>query len=312
MAQKGKGSSKTSSKKAKKVPSKRKVGVSGICFTIMPFGGWFNDYYTTVYRPAIEASGLKPHRADDLYRPSTIVNDIWAYTRQAKVILADLTGKNPNVFYELGLAHALAKPAILVAESINDVPFDLRSLRVIEYDKNDPGWGVTLREKIENAIREVLAAPLQAVLPAFLDVEPSKERTTVSEQQKEMLELRQEMESLRADIRSRPALDVTGARRTISAGPRELIGPDEAQRRIKQYLSVGLPRYIIMSELEAAGVPREWAEDEIAEQMKKRAASRRVSSRVTKRTQKKNVALQTSTSQKPASSKKKPKKSKKG
>ena len=101
----------------------------------MPFGGWLDDYYETIYRPAIIAAGLEPHRADDLYRPSTIVTDIWSYTRRAKLLLADLTGKNPNVFYELGLAHALAKPVILVAEEMDDIPFDLRALRIIVYDK---------------------------------------------------------------------------------------------------------------------------------------------------------------------------------
>jgi hypothetical protein len=71
-----------------------------ICFVIMPFGGWLDDYYAQIYCPAIQAAGLSPHRADDLFRPSTIVNDIWAYTKRSKVLLADLTGKNPNVFYE--------------------------------------------------------------------------------------------------------------------------------------------------------------------------------------------------------------------
>src|SRR4051794_9506809 len=95
------------------------------CFTIMPFGDWFDDYYDQIYVPAITTAGLVARRADDLYRPSAIVHDIWEMTCAAKIILADLTGKNPNVFYELGLAHAIAKPAVLVAESIADVPFDL-------------------------------------------------------------------------------------------------------------------------------------------------------------------------------------------
>src|SRR5688500_9412198 len=110
------------------------------CFTIMPFGGWFDTYYTDIYVPAILEAGLTPHRADDLYRPSAIVHDIWDYTKQSRIVLADLTGKNPNVFYELGLAHALAKPAILVAQSMDDIPFDLRALRIILYDKNAPDW----------------------------------------------------------------------------------------------------------------------------------------------------------------------------
>jgi hypothetical protein len=248
----GKGASKRRAA-SKKGSDKKKLG---ICFTIMPFGGWFNDYYLNIYRPAIEAAGMKPHRADDLYRPSTIVNDIWSYTRQAKIVLADLTGKNPNVFYELGLAHALAKPAILVAESMDDVPFDLRSLRVIEYDKNDPDWGETLKEKIGNAIKEVLEAPLQAVLPAFLEVKPSKERASVSKHEKELLELRQEIESIRADVRSR-----------VPDERQPLIKAEEAEELIKHYLSIGMPPRLIISRLSARGAPRVWIERRIDDLM---------------------------------------------
>ncbi len=126
------------SSKGKKGTARKKP--LGMCFTIMPFGGWFVDFYDSFFVAAIEAAGLQPRRTDDLYRPSAIVGDIWSYTRKAKLLLADLSGKNPNVFYELGLAHAIAKPVILVVESIEDVPFDLRGLRVLEYDKNEPSW----------------------------------------------------------------------------------------------------------------------------------------------------------------------------
>src|SRR5207237_6250655 len=113
---------KKSKKKAvtKKKKSLVKQPSRGTCFTIMPFGSWFDSYYETIYVPAIQSAALTPRRADDLYRPSAIVNDIWILTREATIILADLSGKNPNVFYELGLAHALAKPAILVTESMDD------------------------------------------------------------------------------------------------------------------------------------------------------------------------------------------------
>ena len=95
----------TKKKVAKKIVVKKKENNTSqamdnkeLCFAIMPFGGWFDDYYTTIYSPAIESAGLAPCRADDLSRPSTIVHDIWSYTQRAKLILADLTGKNPNVF----------------------------------------------------------------------------------------------------------------------------------------------------------------------------------------------------------------------
>jgi len=139
------------------------------CFTIMPYGNWFDTYYQKIYYPAIEEVGLKSTRADDLYRPSSIVHDIWQYTKDCKIVLADLTGKNPNVLYELGLAHAIGKPVILIVETMEDIPYDLRALRIIEYDKNAYNWGDLLRKKIVNALKEVILSPIKAVPHAFLD-----------------------------------------------------------------------------------------------------------------------------------------------
>jgi hypothetical protein len=170
------------------------------CFTIMPFGGWFDEYYTSIYKPAIISAGLNPCRADDLNRPSSIINDIWEYTKSANLILADLTGKNPNVFYELGLAHALAKPAILIAESMDEVPFDLQSLRVLVYDKNLPRWGDDLQERITKAIQEVLASPIEAVLPTFLTVSTDSRPISITQQEKDMLEIKREMDLLRNEF----------------------------------------------------------------------------------------------------------------
>jgi hypothetical protein len=69
------------------------------CFILLPFGGWFNKYYFDIYLPAIEKARFEAKRADDLYRPGNMVNDIWNYTKEATVILADLTSKNANVFF---------------------------------------------------------------------------------------------------------------------------------------------------------------------------------------------------------------------
>lgn len=183
----------------KKPSSVQKQEANDFCFTIMPFGGWFDSYYKDIYCPAITEAGLDHKRADDLYRPSTIVNDIWSYTKECKLVLADLTGKNPNVLYELGLAHAIAKPVIIVTESLDDIPFDLRALRVIEYDKNAHNWGEVLKGKVTKAIKEVVASPLKAVLPTFLDVEPSQPRK-ISAKDKEIIELTQEMDALRREV----------------------------------------------------------------------------------------------------------------
>ena len=165
----------------------------------MPFGGWFDDYYEQIYLPAIQSSGLVAKRADDLFRPSAIVHDIWELTKQAKVVLAELSGRNPNVFYELGLAHALAKPAILVAQTMEDVPFDLRALRVIVYDRNKPDWGAALKADIEESIRETLASPERSVLPSFLQVDDSH-KPSVTTTEKELISLRQDVDSLKREL----------------------------------------------------------------------------------------------------------------
>lgn len=133
----------------------------------MPFGGVFDRYYREIYCPSIVDAGLKPVRADDLYRSGTIVKDILFMAGEATIILADLTGKNPNVFYELGWSHAISKPVILLTDSIEDLPFDLRALRVITYDIHEPEWSLNLRAKITRAINETLSAPPEFVLPSF-------------------------------------------------------------------------------------------------------------------------------------------------
>ena len=170
------------------------------CFVIMPFGGYFDDYYKDIYFHAIESAGLKPKRVDDLNRPSSIIQDIWTYTKKAKLILADLTEKNPNVFYELGLAHAIAKPAILITQDKNDIPFDLQGHRVIEYDKNIHDWGLNLREKIETSIIETINSPLAAVLPAFIETKDSGGSIPISKQEKTLIEINQELRFIREEI----------------------------------------------------------------------------------------------------------------
>src|SRR4051794_30347667 len=85
-------------------------------------------------RPGIEAAGFRPVRIDQIETSDLLVSTIWSAIRDSGAIVADLTGKNPNVFYELGLAHALGKPTILITQSIDDVPFDLRHSRIIRYD----------------------------------------------------------------------------------------------------------------------------------------------------------------------------------
>ncbi|MFO1085476.1 MAG: hypothetical protein U1E21_12995 [Reyranellaceae bacterium] len=147
-----------------------KMATGDSCFVVMPFAGAIGGYYHNIYEPAIKKAGLVAVRADaDIFGTGKIIDQIWSGINAAKVLVAELTTKNPNVFYELGLAHALNKPVVLVSSNEGDVPFDLRHIRVIYYDVNDPFWGSKLIEKVAENIQSALTNPEEAVFNRALD-----------------------------------------------------------------------------------------------------------------------------------------------
>ncbi|MCK4430865.1 MAG: hypothetical protein KAW19_06135 [Candidatus Aminicenantes bacterium] len=124
-------------------------------FVLMPFRLPFNSYYPAIFKPALEAAGYTVTRADDLFTPRPIMLDIQKSILEADLLLCEMSDRNPNVFYELGLAHAIGKPAILISRKEDDIPFDLRHLRVILYDYTEAGWESKLRDNIKAAAQAV-------------------------------------------------------------------------------------------------------------------------------------------------------------
>lgn len=105
---------------------------------MMPFSQAFTSVYQDV-KEVLEADGYQCQRADDMWVHSHIMTDIIELICTSAVIVCDLSGKNPNVFYEAGIAHALGKEVILITHSHDDVPFDLRSIRYLHYLNNGEG-----------------------------------------------------------------------------------------------------------------------------------------------------------------------------
>lgn len=126
------------------------------CFVIMPFSPTFQTEYERIIRPAVEAAGLACVRADEIYSRPQITADIWQSLRAARVVVAELTGKNTNVFYEVGLAHALGKPVVIITRSEDDVPFDLKALRYLFYNTDDPFWGQNLTKALTEMLQKLL------------------------------------------------------------------------------------------------------------------------------------------------------------
>ncbi|KYK30240.1 MAG: hypothetical protein AYK19_04680 [Theionarchaea archaeon DG-70-1] len=134
-----------------------KIDENRICFVLMPFREPFNSYYEQIITKAIVNSGLLPLRSDEIFGTKSIVEDIYYYIKKSIVVIAELTTKNPNVLYELGLAHAIGKPVILITQNIDDVPFDLKHLRCIVYNTISPIWANELQANIEKAIQATIA-----------------------------------------------------------------------------------------------------------------------------------------------------------
>ena len=147
-----------------------KIDGSETCFVVMLFAEPIGGYYSRIYEPAIKKAGLRPIRADaDIFGTGKIIDQIWSGITSAKILVTEMTTRNPNVFYELGLAHALQKPVVLVSSNENDVPFDLKHIRVIYYDVTDPFWGEKLIDKVAENIISALKNPEEAIFQRALD-----------------------------------------------------------------------------------------------------------------------------------------------
>ncbi|MFN2529029.1 MAG: hypothetical protein ABR584_09980, partial [Candidatus Baltobacteraceae bacterium] len=103
-------------------------------------------------RDAADARNKDCQRADDIWKSDTVIQDIVSLICTAQVVICDLTGRNPNVLYEAGIAHTLGKDVILIAQADADVPFNLRHFRYIKYLNNKEGLA-DLREAVLARLR---------------------------------------------------------------------------------------------------------------------------------------------------------------
>jgi hypothetical protein len=127
-------------------------------FVALQFGEPYDTIYRTVIRPEAKKLGIDVVRIDEVNRPGIIFQDIQRKIEDAKVVIAEITAPNQNVYYEVGYAHALYKPTILLAQRGKDLPFDIRSYRVIFYDDSIGGKPLvekTLREHLHSILQDI-------------------------------------------------------------------------------------------------------------------------------------------------------------
>lgn len=121
----------------------------GNCFVMMPFGkkeispgvvfDW-DDHYKEVLDPTIRDASMVPFRALDIFfGGEQLLDRLWRGIQEAEIVIADLTGRSPNVLYEVGVAHVIGKRLLLLTMSEDDIPVDLRGLNHIPYSVEGRG-----------------------------------------------------------------------------------------------------------------------------------------------------------------------------
>jgi len=123
----------------------------------MPFHEPHLEYFVGIIQPAAKEAGLTAVKADDIYGTAPIIQDIWNQIWKARAVIADVTGRNPNVNYELGICHALGVPTVLITQNLADVPFDYRHIRCITYDTRRVDWQIKLGRSITETLKSLLA-----------------------------------------------------------------------------------------------------------------------------------------------------------
>jgi hypothetical protein len=108
-------------------------------FVLMPFYSELSPVYEDHLKAVAHRLKMTIARADDFFTHNEIMNEIWGAIASSRIIVADCSGRNPNVFYEIGIAHALGKPVVLITQKSEDVPFDLRHRRYLTYELTPRG-----------------------------------------------------------------------------------------------------------------------------------------------------------------------------
>jgi hypothetical protein len=131
-----------------------------VCYVIMPFAEPYSATYRDAIRPAVEWAAktlgkpLRCLRGDEIPGPGSITREIVASIHAARVVIADLSDNNPNVFYELGIAHSVGNKTVMIARDVKNLPFDVHAYRVLHYAPSETGL-VKLRDELVRAIISV-------------------------------------------------------------------------------------------------------------------------------------------------------------
>jgi hypothetical protein len=188
-----------------------------------------DEIYEGIIVPAVENSDLEAYRADLDATPGAVTPKMLSELLTARVVIADLTGRNPNVFYELGITHSFARPLISIADSVASIPFDAKDERIIELGEY-LATGLGLRQgqraivRLQDSLRIVLAEDYVPPSP-LRDVAANRSVDQLAPNDPlaaEVAQMRETLEDIRKTVTPRPFIpnsmreDISVLRRLIA------------------------------------------------------------------------------------------------
>lgn len=148
------------------------------CFVIAPIGKEnssdrkrSDQVFKHIIAPAAAACGYEAIRADNLSKPGLITSQIIEHLVTDQLVIADLTGHNPNVFYELAIRHVVKKPVVQIIQTTESIPFDVASTRTVQFDHRDLDSAVQGRDEIIRQIRAVESNPEEVDTPISVAID---------------------------------------------------------------------------------------------------------------------------------------------
>ncbi len=178
------------------------------CFVISPIGQDGTDIRRRadqilkhVIAPAVEACGFNAVRADQISEPGLITTQVIQHIIDDPLVIADLTGSNPNVFYELAIRHAIRKPLVQIIQKDEKIPFDVAGMRTIPVDHRDLDSVQEAKAEIEKQVRAILKKkPEEIESPISVSVELQALRHSDNPEERSLAEFVSAIADLRTDI----------------------------------------------------------------------------------------------------------------
>lgn len=188
------------------------------CFVIAPIGEAGSEtrkrsdqVLKHVIKPAVTQCGYKPVRADQMSEPGLITSQVIQHIVDDELVVADLTERNPNVFYELAIRHAIRKPLVQLIQKGEAIPFDVAGTRTIHVDHQDLDSVEEAREEIVNQVQslESNASDIETPISVSLDLQmlrqsDNPEQRSLADVLSVLSELRTSVNTLEKRVGKRP------------------------------------------------------------------------------------------------------------